>query len=78
VKRGKPAPDLFLFAAERMGVVPGTCAVVEDSLPGVEAGLAAGMTVFGYVGGAHAPDLAAAGATTFEDMADLPALLGVA
>ncbi|MFJ3058993.1 HAD family hydrolase [Herbaspirillum sp. NPDC087042] len=45
VQRWKPDPALFLFAAERMGVDPGRCVVVEDSLPGVQAGLAAGMKV---------------------------------
>jgi HAD superfamily hydrolase (TIGR01509 family) len=45
VARGKPAPDIFLAAAERLGVVPADCVAVEDSPPGVEAALAAGMTV---------------------------------
>jgi len=53
VRRGKPAPDLFLFAAARMGVDPGRCLVIEDSVPGVEAGKAARMTVWGFVGGSH-------------------------
>ncbi|MGQ9368623.1 HAD family hydrolase [Azospirillum sp. ST 5-10] len=54
VARGKPAPDLFLLAAQRMGAVPpGACIVVEDSPAGVRAGRAAGMTVFGFVGGSH-------------------------
>jgi HAD superfamily hydrolase (TIGR01509 family) len=43
VARGKPAPDMFLLAAERLGVEPGACVVIEDSPPGVQAGLAAGM-----------------------------------
>src|SRR5262245_38214943 len=51
VSRGKPAPDLFLHAAERMQVVPGECVVVEDSAPGVAAALAAGMSVLAYAGG---------------------------
>src|SRR5215475_8850030 len=46
--RGKPAPDLFLHAAERMGVAPGNCVVVEDSPLGVQAAVAAGMDVFGF------------------------------
>jgi HAD superfamily hydrolase (TIGR01509 family) len=54
VTRGKPAPDLFLHAAERMGVAPAHCAVVEDSRFGVEAARAAGMRVFGYAGGVTA------------------------
>jgi HAD superfamily hydrolase (TIGR01509 family) len=80
VARGKPAPDLFLFAAERMGVSAHQCAVIEDSLPGVEAGLAAGMRVFGFAGASHCgPDhaerLRQAGATCiFTLMAELPVL----
>ena len=53
VKRGKPAPDLFLFAAEAMGVPPDRTLVIEDSLTGIRAGLAAGMTVWRFVGGSH-------------------------
>lgn len=48
VARGKPEPDLFLFAAKQMGAEPARCAVVEDSLPGATAGIRAGMTVFAY------------------------------
>jgi HAD superfamily hydrolase (TIGR01509 family) len=54
VKRGKPAPDLFLHAAARMGVDPKTCIVVEDSPVGVSAAIAAGMRAIGFVGGSHA------------------------
>jgi HAD superfamily hydrolase (TIGR01509 family) len=54
VAAGKPAPDLFLHAAERMGVRPGECIVVEDSPAGVTAAAAAGMTPIGFVGGSHA------------------------
>jgi len=72
VEHGKPAPDLFLLAAERMGVVPERCAVVEDSVPGVRAGVAAGMTVFGYAGGLTAEaELVAAGAEPFGHMGEL-------
>src|SRR6266513_2402315 len=53
VARGKPAPDLFLYAAERMGVPPQRCVVIEDSLPGVAASVAAGMPAIGFTGGAH-------------------------
>jgi len=53
VTRGKPAPDLFVFAATKMGVDPSACLVIEDSLPGIHAGIAAGMTVLRYTGGAH-------------------------
>ncbi|UQW99775.1 HAD family hydrolase [Streptomyces sp. RerS4] len=79
VPRGKPAPDLFLYAAARMGVDPAACVVVEDSPPGVEAARAAGMRSLGYAGGlTPAPALAGPGTTVFTDMRDLPALLGLA
>jgi len=54
VEKGKPAPDLFLFVAERLGLIPENCLVIEDSVNGVMAGVAAKMTVFGFVGGSHA------------------------
>ncbi len=75
VARGKPYPDLFLHAARVMGAAPAVCAVVEDSLPGVEAGRAATMTVLAYADGRDAEPLAAAGARVFADMALLPDLL---
>ncbi len=53
VARGKPAPDLFLFAADTMGFAPERCLVVEDTVPGVIAGKAAGMMVWGFTGGSH-------------------------
>lgn len=53
---GKPAPDLFLFAARSIGCAPEECVVIEDSLNGVLAGVAAGMTVWGFTGGGHADD----------------------
>lgn len=53
VARGKPAPDLFLHAAARMGVPPARCLVLEDSEMGVRAARAAGMTVWHFTGGAH-------------------------
>ena len=53
VENGKPAPDLFLFAAEKLAVDPARTLVIEDSANGVKAGLAAGMTVWGFVGGGH-------------------------
>lgn len=57
VQRWKPDPALFLFAAERLGVPPQRCAVVEDSLPGVQAGLAAGMKVIALQEHAPHPEL---------------------
>ncbi len=76
VENGKPAPDIFLHAAKEMGASPARCAVVEDSVSGVSAGLAAGMTVFGYCGGVTSADSLSIGeAVVFDDMAKLPALL---
>jgi HAD superfamily hydrolase (TIGR01509 family) len=81
VAHGKPAPDLFLYAAERIGVMPARCVVIEDSLPGVTAAVAAGMTVVGFVGASHcrpadAARLAALGAVAvIDDMAQLPPIL---
>ena len=76
VANGKPAPDLFLHAAARMGAGPARCAVVEDSLYGVLAARAAGMRVFGYAGGLTTADRLEAEATVvFEDMRELPRLL---
>lgn len=68
VTNGKPAPDLFLLAAETMGFAPQHCIVIEDSVAGVEAGVRAGMAVIGFAGGSHAATghgamLEAAGAT---------------
>lgn len=76
VERGKPAPDVFRHAAECLGAAPAACAVVEDSPPGVSAGVAAGMSVFGYAASTPARRLREAGARrTFDDMRALPALL---
>ena len=81
VPRGKPAPDLVLHAATKMGVGPERCVVVGDSMPGVIAAVAAGMTVIGFVGASHcrpgdAARLAAHDAIeVIDDMAQLlPAL----
>jgi HAD superfamily hydrolase (TIGR01509 family) len=82
VQRGKPAPDLFLFAAGQMKVPPARCVVIEDSVPGVTGARAAGMTVLGFHGGSHcrpghAGTLSIAGAAvTFDDMRELPGLIG--
>ncbi|WP_406271698.1 HAD family hydrolase [Streptomyces sp. NBC_00191] len=74
VGRGKPAPDLFLHAAERMGVAPERCVVVEDSRLGVAAAMAAGMDVYGFTAMTAAEKLAGAKGY-FGEMAELPALL---
>jgi HAD superfamily hydrolase (TIGR01509 family) len=80
VARGKPAPDLFLHAADRMRVAPAKTLVIEDSVSGVTAAKAAGMEVWGFVGGSHYESrdgraiLRAAGADrVFDRMADFRA-----
>jgi beta-phosphoglucomutase-like phosphatase (HAD superfamily) len=88
VTRGKPAPDLVLFAAEQMQAASTRCLVIEDSVPGVAGGRAAGMTVLGFHVGSpctagHAGLLRAAGGgrqaaganVTFDDMTQLPGLV---
>ncbi|CAG9175906.1 HAD family phosphatase [Cupriavidus respiraculi] len=76
VERSKPAPDVYLLAARTMGVAPERCAVIEDSPAGITAGVAAGMTVFGYAGRNDPAMLRAAGAhLTFADMRELPGLV---
>ncbi|MFD7324941.1 HAD family hydrolase [Streptomyces sp. NPDC059875] len=76
VGRGKPAPDLFLHAAARMGIAPERCVVVEDSRLGVQAAVAAGMDVYGFT--AMTPEEKLAGANGFFGrMDELPAILGV-
>ena len=81
VLRGKPFPDLFLHAANEMGHAPENCVVIEDGIAGVQGGRAAGMRVFGFIGGSHCDEghtdrLKAAGAElVFSDMRDLPALI---
>ena len=81
VENGKPAPDLFLHAAATIGAAPADCIVVEDSQPGVQAAVAAGMTVLGFIGASHIRDghadrLRDTGADhIFDDMTALPGLL---
>lgn len=79
VGRGKPWPDLFLFAAKSMGHAPAGCVVIEDSVPGVEAAVAAGMPVLGYAGDPHteAGVLKEKGAHVFHDMRALMGLLAL-
>jgi beta-phosphoglucomutase-like phosphatase (HAD superfamily) len=82
VERGKPAPDLFLFAADQMQASPARCLVIEDSVPGVTGAIAAGMAVLGFHGGSHCrpgygETLRAAGAIgIFDDMRQLARLIG--
>ncbi len=81
VARGKPAPDIFIYAAAQMGSAASRSLVIEDSAPGVTAAKAAGMTAFGFAGASHcrpghAERLAAAGADlVFADMRELPRLI---
>jgi HAD superfamily hydrolase (TIGR01509 family) len=83
VARGKPAPDLFEHAAKEMGCTAEESIVIEDSVPGVRAGVAAGARVLGYVssdlphGDEHSRALAQSGAETFSSMEQLPGLLGL-
>ncbi|MDQ0997772.1 HAD superfamily hydrolase (TIGR01509 family) [Phyllobacterium ifriqiyense] len=82
VKNGKPAPDLFLFAANTMNVDPAECVVIEDSPAGIQAAKAAGMRVFAFTGGTHSrggrleSTLASLGPDLiYDDMLQLPDLL---
>jgi len=76
VAHGKPAPDLFVHAAASMGFDPAHTVVVEDSLAGVQAGVAAGMRVLGFASDGQDPAvLSSAGAEPFDDMAALPRML---
>lgn len=72
VPNGKPAPDIFLYAAERLGIPPQDCVVLEDSVNGIRAAVDAGMTAWGFTGAGHvdpglAERLTAAGAQTVFD-----------
>ncbi|WP_306557813.1 HAD-IA family hydrolase [Nostoc sp. 'Peltigera malacea cyanobiont' DB3992] len=71
----KPAPDLFLYTAKNMGFPAPSCTVVEDSVLGVRAGVAAGMRVLGYTEQSEATLLEASGARVFYSMYQLPSLL---
>ncbi|HXV75257.1 MAG TPA: HAD family hydrolase [Candidatus Polarisedimenticolaceae bacterium] len=75
VARGKPFPDLFLHSARALGVDPREAVVVEDSMPGVRAARAAGMTVLGFAAAADGARLARDGARVFGDMRELPELI---
>jgi HAD superfamily hydrolase (TIGR01509 family) len=81
VRFGKPAPDLFLFAAAQMRAAAARCLVIEDSVPGITGAVAADMIALGFHGGSHclpgtAETLRAAGAAaTFSDMRQLPEMI---
>jgi beta-phosphoglucomutase-like phosphatase (HAD superfamily) len=77
VPKGKPAPDLFLLAAQTMGFAPGDCVVVEDAAAGVQAAMAAGMRVLGYAPKSDSQGLSDLGAEVFVSMAEVPELVGI-
>ncbi|HUB74938.1 MAG TPA: HAD-IA family hydrolase [Solirubrobacteraceae bacterium] len=77
VPNGKPAPDLFLRAAARMGTQPASCAVVEDTPSGVRASVAAEMRAIGYTADSDAEALRQAGAEPLRSLDELPLLLGL-
>ena len=75
VEKGKPAPDLFLYACEKMGSKSSSSVVVEDALPGVQSAVSAGMTVLAYTPYGDVNNFKKHGAITFEDMIELPNIL---
>ncbi|ESX15336.1 HAD family phosphatase [Mesorhizobium sp. LSJC264A00] len=79
VSRGKPFPDLFLHAAKTMGFAPADCIVIEDSVAGTQAGIAAGMRVYAYHGDPYSDrdGLAGAGGVLFDDMRELAGLVPI-
>lgn len=68
VKRGKPYPDLFLYAADQMQAEPAQCLLIEDSVPGVQGGVAAGMEVMAYSKRGNSEALRKAGGLVINDM----------
>lgn len=76
--RGKPAPDVYLDAAQAEGIDPAACLAIEDSIPGIQAAIAAGMDCLGLGPAARDADLRSAGAMPFRSMHDLPGMLGQA
>jgi HAD superfamily hydrolase (TIGR01509 family) len=77
VTNPKPAPDVYLLAAAKAGIAPRHCVVIEDSAAGARAGVAAGMAVMGFTHETPAAKFIGITDVLFEDMADLPALLGI-
>ena len=76
VARPKPAPDIYLFAAERLGVRPEECVVIEDSPAAAGSALAAGMRTIGYAPGSTATAMRASGAVVIDSMSIVPGLIG--
>ena len=75
VPHAKPAPDVFLAAAQSFNIPPSRCVVIEDSIPGVTAGVKAGMKVYGYAAFTPVEDLRNAGAIPFANMMELKSML---
>jgi beta-phosphoglucomutase-like phosphatase (HAD superfamily) len=75
VARPKPAPDVYLLAAERLGAAPSECVVVEDSPAGAAAAIQAGMRAIGYAPGATHAAMVASGATVIRSMSELAAMV---
>ncbi len=71
VERGKPYPDLYLYAADQMGVEPANCLVIEDSVPGVQGAVAAGMEVIAYSSRGNCDRLKKAGGLVFDEMSEI-------
>ena len=77
VRHGKPAPDLFLLAAEGLGIPPAACAVMEDSPHGITGAVAAGMRAVGFVGGSHLDGMRDDHATRLRDAGAVTVLTGL-
>jgi HAD superfamily hydrolase (TIGR01509 family) len=77
IQSWKPEPDIYLFAAKKMGFKPGECAVIEDSLPGIQAAKAGGFNVFGFAHDKNKTAFEELGATVFFEMDELSKLLGI-
>ena len=78
VKAPKPSPELFLYAAEKMGFEPKECVIIEDSVTGVRAAVNANIRVYGIINNLFSEnDLRNAGAIPFKNMLELPKLLGL-
>ena len=77
VDNPKPAPDLFLYAVDKMGFPKENCVIIEDSIPGVTAAVRAGIRVLGLVKMSSSKELKEAGAEPFTNMRELPKLLGL-
>ena len=75
IEKWKPLPDLFEYAASDLGADPQNCMVIEDSVAGMQAGLAAGMTVLGFVPASHKYEANVDGIVPFDQMSKLPMLI---